>query len=66
MATAGGATTAPSGSPSAEDADEEDRFVHPSLHGKHLTIHFPLLVPVTCLIGNCRLKIKKKLGPARH
>lgn len=60
MAEAGGATTASGGSLSAEDTDEEGRFVHPSLYGKHLTVYFPLLAPVTCLIGKCQFKIKNK------
>lgn len=59
MAEAGGASTAGESS-NIEEPDEEDQFVHPRIHGKNLYVYFPLLVPVTCLIGNCKLQLKNK------
>lgn len=64
MAKAGGATTSLGESPSAADADEEDQFVHPRIQGKHLIVYFPLLAPVTFLIGNCKLQIMNKTWTA--
>lgn len=40
-----------SGDGGDDGEDEDDVFLPPKLHGTHLTIHFPLLVPMACLIG---------------
>lgn len=47
-----------------EEDEEEDVYLPPSLRGRHLTVNFPLLVPVKCLIGNCGVMIKNKVWTA--
>lgn len=40
------------------NTDEEDRrCVPPRMQGKHLTVSFPLQVPIACIAGNCKVKV---------
>lgn len=44
--------------PGGEDDVEPEIFLSPSINGTHLTVNFPMRVPITCIIGNCRTQIK--------
>lgn len=46
--------------PDNEEEGENEAYVVPKLCGDHLTIFFPLLVPIPCIIGKCGTKIKNK------
>lgn len=41
-----------------EDDEDESTYVHPRFHGRNLIITFPLLCPIACLVGNCKVKFK--------
>lgn len=65
MPEARGAAFGTSGnSDEGEDIEEEDVYLPPSLCGSHLTVNFPLQVPIQCIIGKCGTKIKNKTWTA--
>lgn len=43
------------------DNDEDDGwFLPPRMQGDNLTIHLPLCIPITCLVGRCRTQFRNK------
>lgn len=37
---------------------EDNRCLPPRMVGDHLTISYPLIIPMMCIVGNCRIGIK--------
>lgn len=63
MAGVNGATSGASGegaSDGSTEDSEEDEYITPRLDGSRMTVYFPLLVPIPCIISKCGTKIKNK------